>query len=51
MGDLDTKPDDVLEKTYRGEDFISVYNEFQEFIRLKEEKEELLVFDKWFYSH
>ena len=44
-GDADTKPEDVLEKTYKGEDFVRVYNEFQEYIRLKEEKEEkLLVF-------
>ena len=26
IGDLDTKPEDVLEKTYKGEDFVSVYN-------------------------
>ena len=45
-GDNDTKPDDVLEKTYKGEDFVRVYNEFQEYIRMKEEKEALLVFDK-----
>ena len=28
IGDLDTKPEDVLEKTYKGEDYVSVYNEF-----------------------
>ena len=44
-GDLDTLPDDVLLKTYRGEDYVKVYNEFQEYIRLKEEKEAKLVFD------
>lgn len=43
---MDTKPDDVLEKTYQGEDFVQVYNEFQEYIRIKEEKESLLVFDR-----
>ena len=44
-GDADTKPEDVLQKTYQGEDFVKVYNEFQEYIRIKEEKEEqLLVF-------
>jgi hypothetical protein len=45
VGDKDTKPEDVLEKTYKGEDFITVYNEFSEYIRMKEEKEKLLVFD------
>ena len=45
MGEYDTKPEDVLEKTYRGEDFVKIFNEFQEYIRMKEEKEEkLLVF-------
>ena len=43
-GDQDTLPDDVLEKTYKGEDFVRVYNEFQEYLRMKEEKEKLLVF-------
>ena len=43
-GDMDTKPEDVLEKTYKGEDFVKVYHEFQEYIRMKEEKEQLLVF-------
>ena len=46
QGDLDTNPQDVLEKTYRGEDFVRVYAEFQEYIRIKEDKEKLLVFDK-----
>merc|ERR1711957_1046849 len=27
-GDNDTKPEDVLEKTYKGEDFVKVYHEF-----------------------
>jgi hypothetical protein len=36
----------VLEKTYKGEDFARVKAEFDDFIRRKEEKEELLVFDR-----
>jgi len=28
QGDLDTLPEDVIEKTYKGEDFVKVYNEF-----------------------
>jgi large subunit ribosomal protein L24 len=44
-GPNDTKPEDVLEKTYRnGEDFLRVKAEFDEYIRIKEEKEGLLVF-------
>ena len=44
-GAFDTKPEDVLEKTYRsGEDFLRVKAEFDEYIRIKEEKEGLLVF-------
>lgn len=43
----DTKPEDVLEKTYRGEDFVRVKAEFDEYIRIKEEKEGLLVFRDW----
>ena len=27
-GDMDTDPKDVLEKTYKGEDFVRVYAEF-----------------------
>ena len=47
-GDFDTRPEDVIEKTYQGEDFVKVYNEFQEYIRIKETKEEeLLVFRDW----
>mmetsp|Transcript_33432 Transcript_33432/g.51318 ORF Transcript_33432/g.51318 Transcript_33432/m.51318 type:complete len:128 (-) Transcript_33432:10-393(-) len=44
MGEFDTPPSLVLEKTYQGEDFVSVFNQFEEYIRMKEEKEELLVF-------
>lgn len=44
-GPGDTKPEDVLEKTYKnGEDFLRVKAEFDEYIRMKEEKEGLLVF-------
>ena len=45
-GDLDTAPNDVLERTYKGEDFVKVYGEFQEYIRQKEELEKQLVFKK-----
>jgi hypothetical protein len=34
----------VLEKTYKGEDFLRVKAEFEEYIRMKEDKERLLVF-------
>ena len=44
-GANDTMPEDVLEKTYKyGEDFLRVKAEFDEYIRIKEEKEGLLVF-------
>ena len=45
-GDNDTKPDDVLTKTYTGEDYLKIYHEFQEYIHMKEQQEKLLVFDK-----
>ena len=44
QGDLDTNPELVLQKTYKGEDFVKVFNEFSEYIRMKEDKEKLLVF-------
>jgi hypothetical protein len=40
----DTKPEDVIEKSYKGEDFLRIKAEFDEYIRMKEEKEGLLVF-------
>ena len=40
----DTRGDLVLEKTYKGEDFLRVKAEFEEYIRMKEDKERLLVF-------
>lgn len=43
-GPNDTKPEDVVEKTYRGEDFLRVKAEFDEYIRMKEEKEGFMVF-------
>lgn len=43
-GPSDTKPEDVIEKTYKGEDFHRVKAEFDEYIRMKEEKEGLMVF-------
>lgn len=48
-GPNDTKPEDVVEKTYKGEDFLRVKAEFDEYIRMKEEKEGLMVFPerKW----
>lgn len=49
-GERDTLPDEVHKKTYTGEDFVKVYHEFQEFIRQKEAKEQMLSFGtgkKW----
>jgi hypothetical protein len=40
----DTRGDLVLEKTYKGEDFLRVKAEFEEYIMMKEDKERLLVF-------
>jgi hypothetical protein len=34
----------VLEKTYKGEDYLRIKAEFDEYIRMKEEKEGLLIF-------
>ena len=45
-GENDTAPDVALQKTYKGEDFSKVKAEFEEYIRMKQEKEELLVFKK-----
>lgn len=36
MGDLDTFPNDVMEKTYHGEDYVSIFNEFEEYISRKD---------------
>ena len=43
-GPFDTPAEDALDKNYRGEDFIRVQKEFDEYIRLKEEKEGYLWF-------
>lgn len=43
-GPSDTKPEDVIERTYKGEDFLRVKAEFDEYIRMKEAKEGLMVF-------
>ena len=43
---LDTNSEDVLEKTYKGEDFYKVKKEFEEFLRAKRQKEINLVFDE-----
>ena len=43
-GLLDTEPMAVLEKTYTGEDFFKIASEFDEYIRMKDETEKLLVF-------
>lgn len=45
VGIYDTRGDLVLEKTYKGEDFLKVKAEFEAYIRLKEDKERLMVFD------
>ncbi len=44
IGINDTRGDLVLEKTYKGEDFLKVKAEFEEYLRLKEDKERLMVF-------
>lgn len=36
----------VLELTYQGEDFGKIKREFEEFIKKKEKKEKLLVFEE-----
>ena len=46
VGPNDTTPELVLKKTYTGEDFMKIEYEFEEYIRLKEEKERLFVFEK-----
>ena len=40
----DTRGDLVLEKTYEGEDFIKIKQEFEMYLRMKEDKERLMVF-------
>jgi len=43
-GPNDTKAELVLNKSYTGEDFMKVRVDFENYIRIKEEKEDLLVF-------
>ena len=43
----DTRGDLVLEKTYQGEDFFKIKMEFEQYLRLKEDKERLMVFKNW----
>lgn len=45
-GVLDTPAEDVLEVTYKGEDFDLIKKDFEKFIAEKDELEELLVFDR-----
>jgi large subunit ribosomal protein L24 len=44
LGIYDTRGDLVLEKTYTGEDFVKVKAEFEAYLRIKEDKERLMVF-------
>ena len=44
-GPRDTAGADAVLKTYDGEDFISVYEDFKRLINRKEDQEKLLVFD------
>ena len=37
--------------TYKGEDFSAIKKEFDEYIREKERREKLLIFDEWFYYY
>jgi large subunit ribosomal protein L24 len=43
-GPHDTLPEEALKKTYKGEDFSRVKAEFDEYIRIKEEKERAMWF-------
>ncbi len=47
-GIYDTKPEDVHEKTYKGEDLLKVQLEFQEYINMKKLKERELIFNDTF---
>ena len=37
--------------TYKGEDFSAIKKEFDEYIREKERREKLLIFDEWVYYY
>lgn len=43
----DTNPADSIKVTYGGEDFAEIKARFDAWVLDKEEKESLLVFDKW----
>jgi len=45
-GILDTSPEMVDEITYKGEDFAQIKRKFSRFIRVKEAREKLLVFNE-----
>ena len=45
-GPLDTLPEAVLKKTYTGEDFFQVYQDFENYLNEKAEIERHLVFDE-----
>jgi len=49
IGINDTRGDLVLEKTYTGEDFFKVKMEFEAYLRMKEDKERLMVFKNWLW--
>lgn len=44
VGINDTRGDLVLDKTYEGEDYFKIKMEFEAYLRLKEDKERLMVF-------
>lgn len=37
----------MLEVTYKGENFDKIKKEFEDFMKNKEKREKLLVFDEW----
>lgn len=45
-GPLDTMPEAVLKKTYAGEDFMRVYQDFDNYLQEKAALEQKLVFDE-----
>ena len=52
---MDTPPEAVLKKTYHGEDFLRIFQEFEAYLQEKQAMEEKLVFPddeyrKWWYE-
>ena len=45
-GPLDTQSEAVMQKTYAGEDWLSVYKEFEDYLQEKANREQKLVFDE-----